>query len=72
MHVEEELFRLIFENALSPPSQPACRADRRLSVLAFRRRALFAGAPARRRLAVLPPDRVGGTVGRRASTRISV
>lgn len=47
---------MIFENALSPPSQPACRADRRLSVLAFRRRALFAGAPARRRLAVLPPD----------------
>ena len=67
--MSKKTLRLIFENALSPPSQPACRADKRLSVLAFRRRALFAGAPARRRLAVLPPDRVGGAVGRRACER---
>ena len=48
------------------------QAAERFGVLAFWRRALIAGAPARRRLAVLPPDRAGGTVGRRASTRISV
>ena len=36
------------------------QAAERFGVLALRRRALIAGAPARRRLAVLRPDRVGG------------